>query len=130
MIKRMLITAAAALLVPVAVSAGPMKAGKWRVTLEAGGRKGTVERCVTQADAANTTAPPKMKDASCTVVSMNVTTNMVAWKLSCEKSGMTAESKTTYTANSFTGETKFRTKDGKETVQKTTGKYLGACGKK
>jgi hypothetical protein len=126
--KRMLFAAAAAILVPVAMSAGPMKAGKWQVTIEGPGGSHTIERCVTAEEAEKPPRPPKMKDESCKVEDMKVEKNSVSWKLSCPSTGAKAEGKTTYDGDTFNGETHF-TMNGHEMVQHTTGKYLGACDK-
>jgi hypothetical protein len=126
MTKRMFVAAAAAVLLPLAANAGPMKPGKWRVTVDTPGGKKTIERCITPQEADNT-MPPKMKDESCRVESLNVSKSSVSWKVSCAKTGTSVESKTVYEGDTFRGETRFKMADGRVMSQRTTGKYVGAC---
>src|ERR1041385_5272561 len=103
--KTMLFAAAAALALPLVAFAGPVKAGQRGVTIE-GGPRGTttVTKCVTQEEADHSTAP-KMRDDDCKVDSFKVEGNTMSWKVTCAKRGATMEGKTTYSGDTFTGET-------------------------
>ena len=123
--KLTLFSAAAVLLLPLVATAGPMKAGKWQVTIEGAQGTHTVEKCVTQ-DESDHPQAPKMKDDDCKVDSMKVDGNTVTWKVTCPTRGMVAEGKTTYTGDTFAGETHMKMGE-REMTQKSSGKFLGAC---
>ena len=123
--KKLTLFAAAALLLPLFAYAGPMKAGKWQVTVEGMQGSHTVEKCVTKEEADNP-QPPKMKDSDCKVDDYKVEGNVVTFKVSCPSRQMTMEGKTTYTGDSFTGETHMKMGEH-EFTQKSSGKFLGAC---
>lgn len=124
--KTMFLAAAASLALPLVAFAGPMKAGKWEVTIETPRGNQTITRCVTKEEADNP-QPPKRTD--CTVDSYKVEGHTVSWKVSCPKSGSTGEGKTTYDGNTFKGETHFKMGD-REITQHSTGKFLGPCDEK
>jgi hypothetical protein len=123
--KLTLIAATAALLLPLAATAGPMKAGKWQVTVETPQGNHSIERCVTKEEADNP-QPPKMKNDDCKIENYKVDGNVVTWKVTCPATGMTLEGKNTYTGDTFTGETHMKMGE-REMTQKSSGKYLGAC---
>jgi hypothetical protein len=123
--KTMLFAAAAVLALPLVATASPVKAGKWEVTVEGPGGSHTVTRCVTQEEADHPQAP-KMRDDDCKVDSFKVEGNTMSWKVSCAKRGATMEGKTTYSGDTFTGETHMKMGE-REMTQHSTGKYLGKC---
>jgi len=124
--RKTLILAAAALALPFVASAGPMKAGKWEVTVETPAGAKTVTRCVTQEESDKPPQAPKMKDDECKIQDYKVDGKTVTWKVSCPKSGATADGKTTYTADAYTSEVHMKRGDH-EFTQHSTGKYLGKC---
>src|ERR1051326_3554553 len=103
--KTILFASAAVLALPLVASAGPVKAGKWEVTIETPRGNQTITRCVTKEEA-DKPEPPKRTD--CNIESFKVDGNTITWKVSCPKSGSTGEGKTTYTGNTFKGETHFK----------------------
>ena len=115
----------AALSLPLIASAGPMKAGRWEVTVE--GPRGTnkITTCVTQEEADHP-QPPKLKGDDCKVDSFKVDGNTVTWKVTCPQRGMVMDGKQVYTADSYTGETHMKMGD-REMTQHSTGKFLGKC---
>lgn len=123
--KSMFLAAAAALALPLVAFAGPMKAGKWEVTVETPTGNHTVTRCVTQEEADHPQAP-KMKDDDCKIDSFKVDGNVVTWKVTCPKRGMSMEGKNTYTGDTFVGETHMKMGE-REMTQHSTGKFLGKC---
>ncbi|HEV8432633.1 MAG TPA: DUF3617 family protein [Thermoanaerobaculia bacterium] len=122
--KKTLILAAATLALPIVASAGPMKAGKWEVTLETPAGNRTVTRCVTQDEADHPKAPQKKND-ECKIDNYKVDGNTVTFNVSC-KSGATMDGKTTYTGDTYAGEMHMKMGD-REFTQHSTGKYLGKC---
>lgn len=124
--KKTLILAAVALALPLVASAGPMKPGKWAVTVETATGPHTINRCVTQEESDKPPQAPKMKDDECKIVNYKVDGNTVTWRVTCPKSGATADAKTVYSANGYTSELHMKRGD-KEFTQRSTGKYLGKC---
>ena len=122
--KSMFLAAAAALALPLVAFAGPMKAGKWEVTVETPTGKHTITRCVTQ-DEADHPQPPKMRQSECKTDSWKVEGNTVSWKVSCSN-GAVMEGKQVYEHDSFTGETHMKMGD-REMTQHSSGKFLGKC---
>ena len=123
--KLTLFAAAAVVLLPLVANAGPMKAGKWHVTVDTPAGEKTIDRCVTKEEADHP-QPPKMKDSDCKVDEYKIAGNVVTFKVSCPSMNATMEGKTIYGADSFNGETHMKFGD-KEMTQKSSGKYLGPC---
>lgn len=122
--KSMFLAAAAALLLPLVAFAGPMKAGKWEVTIETPAGNRTFTRCVTQEEA-DKPQPPKKRDDDCKIDNYKVDGHTVTWKVTCQ-SGAAMDGKTVYTGDTYTSETHMKMGD-REMTQHSSGKYLGAC---
>jgi hypothetical protein len=127
-----LFVAAVALAMPLFAS--PMKAGKWKVTMEtkmAGMDMKlppmTFEKCVTPEEAEKP-QPPKMRNDDCKLEDYKLDGSTVTYKIKCEKSGTTGEGKITYSADSYDGEVHM-TVHGTEMTVKHTGKRTGDCDK-
>jgi hypothetical protein len=123
--KLTLFAAAAVVLLPLVANAGPMKAGKWHVTIETPAGEKTVDHCITKEEA-DKPQPPKMKAQDCKVDEYKIAGNVLTWKMSCPSMSATMEMKTIYGADSFVGEMHMKMGD-KEMTQKSSGKYLGPC---
>jgi Protein of unknown function (DUF3617) len=136
--KITLFVAGAALMLPVIANAGPMKPGKWQITMEmkmAGVDMKmpamTVERCVTPEEAEKP-QPPKGKNDSCKVEDYKLDGSTVTWKVKCDKPEMSGEGKITYSAESWDGAMQMTMKDPRsgesmEMSQKMIGKRVGDC---
>ncbi|HEY2322486.1 MAG TPA: DUF3617 family protein [Thermoanaerobaculia bacterium] len=122
--KMLILAAAAALSLPVIASAGPMKAGKWEVTIETPAGNRTITRCVTQDEADHPKAPPKKND-ECKIENYKINGNTVTFKVTCT-SGATMDGKTTYTGDTYASEMHMKMGEH-EFTQHSTGKYLGKC---
>src|ERR1051326_978977 len=100
--KMTLFVSAVALSLPLIAPAGPMKAGKWEVTVEPPAGNRTVTRCVTQEESDHPKAPPKKND-ECKIDNYKVDGNTVTFKVSCT-SGATMDGKTVYTGDTYNSE--------------------------
>lgn len=126
------LAALCSLAVPVAVLAGPAKAGKWETTVETtvGDRAMPAHsstHCITKEEAEKSeNLVPKPTRGDCTISDMKVDGNTVSWKVSCAKSGTNGEGTMTYAGDSYTGHMKMKTPQFDVNV-KYSGKYLGAC---
>lgn len=121
--KTMFLAAVAVLALPLVAAAGPIKAGKWEVTIDTPAGPKTVTRCVTQEEADKPQAP-KMRDGECKIDYFKVDGNVISFKATCPRG--TVEGKTTYSGDTFTGETHMKMGD-REMTQHSTGKFLGKC---
>ena len=115
--------------------AGPMKAGKWSVSVEtkmAGMDMKmppmTFERCVTPEEAEKP-QPPKARNEDCKIEDYKLEGNTVTWKVKCEKTNTSGEGKMTYSNDSYEGDMHMKMGD-REVTQKITGKRIGDCDKK
>ena len=126
------VAALCALAVPVAVLAGPAKAGKWETTSEAtvGGRAmpaRTTTHCITkeEADNAEKLVPPSSR-SDCKMSDVKVDGGTVSWKMTCDKSQMSGDGTITYKDASYTGHMNIKSPTMEVTV-KYSGKYVGPC---
>ena len=122
--KTLILAAAAALSLPVLALAGPMKAGKWEVTVETPAGNRTITRCVTQEESDHPQAPKKQDD-ECKIDNYKIDGNTVTFKVTCA-SGATMNGKTTYTGDTYASEMHMKMGEH-EFTQHSTGKYLGKC---
>jgi len=131
-IRSLAVAALCTLAVPVAVLAGPAKAGKWETTVETtlGDRTmpaRTTTHCVTKEEADHAeNIVPKPQRGDCAVKDVKVDGSTVSWKMTCEKSGTEGEGTMTYSGDSYTGHMTMKTPQFEVKV-KYNGKYLGAC---
>jgi hypothetical protein len=133
--KAVLLACVLALALPLVANAGPMKAGKWQVTVETD-MPGmpmkmppvTMTQCVTKEQAENPEPPKMNKDDDCKVSDYKVDGNVVTWSVECKKQDLTGTGKITFSGDSYEGLTKLKMGDT-EMTQKFTGQYLGACDK-
>ncbi|HEX9160845.1 MAG TPA: DUF3617 domain-containing protein [Thermoanaerobaculia bacterium] len=116
--------------------AGPMKAGKWQVTIttEMPGMPMKMPptiftTCVTKEQAENPQPPAAKKDSDCKISNYKLDGNTVTWTIECPKQKTTGEGKIVYSSDSYIGETHMKMSD-MEMTQKYSGKYLGACDEK
>ena len=126
-----------ALVLP-AYAAGPMKAGKWQMTMEMNIPNMPIKmppinvtHCVTKEQAENPegSIPKSQKDSGCKYTDVKVDGGTVSWKVDCEKQHMTGTGKVTYTDDSYTGVAEMQMQDQTMTM-KYSGKRLGDCDEK
>ena len=131
-IRKLALAAVCSLAVPLAVLAGPVKAGKWQTTVETTvGDKTmpshTVTHCVTKEEAENPKGLiPPSSHSDCQISDINVDGGTVTWKMTCAKSHMTGEGKMTYSGDSYSGGMHI-TSPQFEVKTKYAGKYVGPC---
>ena len=130
--RGLLFFGAAALALPM--FAGPMKAGKWSMTIktEMPGMPmqmppTTIETCVTPEQAEHP-EPPKQR-SDCKISDYKIEGNTVTWKMSCPKQNSTGEGTMTYAGDSYTGEMHLHIGEH-EMSAKYTGKRIGDCDSK
>src|SRR5947208_9955421 len=105
-----MLIAAAALLVPLAAGAAPMKPGKWTVTMQMD-MPGmpmkmppmTFSKCVTKEEAENPQPPKQRQDADCKISDYKLDGNTVTWTMTCDKRNMSGKGKITYSGESYDG---------------------------
>lgn len=126
---------AAVLMLSVAAYAGPMKGGKWQVTvattisgIDAELPPTTVTECVTDEEAAKPEPPATGQGSDCTIADYKVNGSTITWSISCPKEELTGSGTMTFSGESYTGSTKMKIGDATVT-QKLTGQRLGACDK-
>jgi len=131
--KGLLFLGAAALALPM--FAGPMKAGKWSMTIqtEMPGMPMkmppvTVETCVTPEQAEHPEPPKQRANSDCKISDYKLDGNTVTWKMVCAKQNMTGDGKITYSGESYTGEMHMLMGEH-EMSAKYTGKRVGDCDK-
>ncbi len=122
----------------VAFAAGPVKAGKWQMTMqtEMTGMPMkmppmTFSYCVTKEDAENPekALPEERKNSDCKRSDVKIDGNVVTWKVTCAKSQMSGDGKITYSEDTFDGGMHMTMPNGGEMNVKYSGKYLGECDK-
>jgi hypothetical protein len=125
--------AAAAMLATatVATAAGPMKAGKWQLTMQMD-MPGmpvkmppmTMTHCITK-EQAEKPEPPKAA-SDCKVSDYKIVGSTVTWTVKCEKQKIVGEGTITYNGDSYDGSMHMKMAD-REMTQKYSGKRLGNC---
>ena len=133
--RTLILICVAALALPLFASDGPMKPGKWQITVEtemAGAPVKlppvTMTECVTPEQAAAPEPPKAGVGSDCTVSDYKADGNVITWSVSCPKENMTGTGKITFSSDSYDGVTKMKMGDT-EVTQKLSGKYLGPCDK-
>lgn len=124
----------AALVLP-AYAAGPMKAGKWQMTMEMDIPNMPIKmppinftHCVTkeQAEDPEGSIPKAQKESGCKYSDVKIDGSTVSWKVDCEKQQMTGTGSVTYTNDSYTGVAEMKMQE--QTMKaKYSGKRLGEC---
>jgi len=126
--------AAAAMLATatVATAAGPMKAGKWQMTvqMEMAGMPMKMPpmnftHCVTK-EQAEKPEPPKQQNSDCKVSDYKLDGNTVTWSVKCEKQNVSGNGKITYSGDAYEGVSHLKMGD-REMTQKYSGKRVGEC---
>ncbi|MCU1227562.1 MAG: hypothetical protein JWO97_446 [Acidobacteria bacterium] len=136
-VRKLALYACAGLMaLPLAANAaGPMKAGKWKVTtqMEMPGMPVkmppmTIETCVTKEQAENPekSVPDAGKD--CKINDYKVDGNTVTWSVSCPKQSITGTGSITYAGDSYTGSMDMKMGEQSMTA-KYTAKRTGDCDK-
>jgi hypothetical protein len=125
----------AALALPLAANGGPMKAGKWQITvttkiagMDDAVPPTTVTECVTAEDAANPQPPAAGPGSDCKISDYKIAGNVITWSIACPTENMTGTGRMTFSGDTYTGETSMKVGDASVT-QTLSGKYLGACDK-
>ena len=133
--RLLLLICVAAMASPLFASDGPMKSGKWQITVEtemAGVPVKippvTMSECVTPEQAAAPQPPKSDVGSDCTVSDYKVDGNVVTWSVSCPKEDMKGTGRIAFSSESYEGVTKMKMGDA-EITQKLSGKYLGPCDK-
>ena len=124
-----------ALAFTISANAGPMKPGKWELTvtteitgMDVSVPPTTVTECVT-ADEANNPQPPATGQGSdCKIADYKLNGNALTWSVSCPKEELTGSGSMTFSGDTYTGATKMKIGDTAVT-KKLAGRYLGACDK-
>lgn len=136
--KKIAILIAAALLVPCVLFAGPIKAGKWEVTMEME-MPGmpmkmpptTFTHCITKEQAEKPEAPQggphgHKGESDCKVVDYKLEGNTASYKMNCEKQKMTGDVTMTFKGDSYEVVTHMKMPDH-EMTQKAKARYMGEC---
>jgi uncharacterized protein DUF3617 len=123
----------AALMLPLVAYAGPMKPGKWQVTvattvagMDDAVPPTTVTECITDEEAAKPQPPATGQGSDCKVSDYAVNGNVITWSISCPNEQLTGSGTMTFSGESYSGSTKMKIGDANIT-QKLTGKRLGGC---
>src|SRR6186997_2555926 len=103
----------ALLLFPLLAGAGPMKAGKWQITIttEIAGVEGgmpptTMSECVTADEAANPQPPAGGVGNDCKISDYKISGNVISWSVSCPKEDVTGSGSMTFAGDAYTGAAK------------------------
>jgi hypothetical protein len=127
---------AAALALPLLANAGPMKAGKWQLTMQMDMPGMPMKmppivttNCVTKEEAENPQPPKQAKDSDCKFSDYKRDGNTISWTMSCPKQNMTGSGRIVYTDTTYDGSMKMKVGE-REMSAKYTGKRLGDCDEK
>lgn len=135
---RNLVVCAVVCLLAVPSFAATVNPGKWEVKVEtemtgmpAKIPPQTMTHCITKEDAEKAESMVKGSKPSkdCKITDIATSGNTVTWKVECPTQNLKGEGTMTYSAETYTGSTKFKMGD-MEMSQKVSGKRLGACDEK